>query len=196
MPIVGQTVGYVRVSSIDQNEERQLAGIKEAGIKLDKVFTDKTSGKNTKRPSLAECLNYVRQGDILVCHSIDRLARNLRDLQDIVDNMIEKGVSVRFVKENLVFSADEKTTPMQTLTLQLMGAFAEFERTLIRERQREGIALVKARGGKLGRGNAVTAETEKIMLEKLKLGIPKAHIARALKISRQTVHRYAKAATT
>lgn len=196
MAIVGQMVGYVRVSSIDQNEERQLAGIKEAGISLDKTFVDKTSGRDTKRVALAECLNYVRQGDILICHSIDRLARNLRDLQDIVDSMIKKGVSVRFVKENLIFSADEKTTPLQTLTLQLMGAFAEFERTLIRERQREGIALVKARGGKLGRGNAVTAETEKILLEKIKLGIPKAHIARDLQISRQTVHRYAKATMT
>lgn len=195
MAVVGQNVGYIRVSSVDQNEERQIEGIKAAGIPLDKTFIDKLSGKDTKRPALAECLRYMREGDTLICHSIDRLARNLRDLQEIIDGLQEKNVAVRFIKEALHFSADKQASPMQTLTLQLLGAFAQFERTLIRERQREGIALVRARGGKLGRGHALKPEEEQILMEKLKAGIPKVRIASDLNVSRQTVHRYAKTAS-
>lgn len=189
--IVGQNVGYIRVSSVDQNEERQTEGIKDAGIELDKIFVDKTSGKTTKRAALEECLRYLRDGDTLVCYSIDRLARNLLDLQKLIDSLSEQGVMVRFIKENLTFDG-RNVNPMQTLALQIMGAFAEFERALIRERQREGIALVKAKGGKIGRGNAVTPEQEQTLKEKLKAGIPKARIARDMGISRQTVYRYAK----
>lgn len=187
--VVGQTVAYIRVSSIDQNEERQLEGLKAAGLKLDKVFTDKASGKDVKRPALAECLRYVREGDVLVCHSIDRLARNLRDLQDLIADLSDKGVTVRFIKENMIFGANA-ANPMQILTLQLLGAFAEFERSLIRERQKEGIALVKAKGGKMGRGKAVTLEQEQTLKEKIMQGIPKARIARELGVSRQTVYNY------
>lgn len=189
----GQIVAYVRVSSLDQNEERQLEGLKAAGLKLDKIFTDKTSGKNVNRPALAECLRYVREGDVLACHSIDRLARNLRDLQDLIADLSERGVTVKFIKENMTFDGGKIASPMQNLTLQLLGAFAEFERNLIRERQREGIALIKAKGGKMGRGKAVTPEQEQALKKKLEAGIPKARIAREMGISRQTVYNYVKA---
>ena len=97
---MSQNIGYIRVSTLDQNTERQLAD-----VKLHKIFEDKASGKDTKRPALAECLRYLRQGDTLLVHSIDRLARNLEDLQKIVRELTDKGVSVRFVKENLIFQA-------------------------------------------------------------------------------------------
>ena len=138
-------VGYIRVSSVDQNTARQLDG-----IELDKVFEEKLSGKNIKdRPELQECLNFLRDKDVLLVHSIDRLARNQRDLQNIVGDLVAKGVSIKFVTENLEFG--NKDNPMGNLMLQMMGAFAEFERTMIKSRQREGIRKAKERGQQFGR---------------------------------------------
>lgn len=141
----GQSVGYVTVSSVDQNLARQLDG-----IKLDRVFEDKASGKDTKRPALAALQVFVREGDTVIVHSIDRLARNLVDLRAIVSGLNDKGVTVTFVKENLTFSTDT-SSPMNTLMLSMMGAFAEFERSMILERQREGIAAAKAASRPTGR---------------------------------------------
>src|SRR4051812_37491125 len=101
----GMIVGYQRVSTIDQNTERQLDG-----IELDKVFTDRASGKDTDRPQLAACLNFVREGDELVVHSMDRLARSLKDLLQIVEDLTGRGVTVRFAQNNLTFSSD-RTDP-------------------------------------------------------------------------------------
>src|SRR5690349_22565914 len=98
-----QRIGYVRVSTLDQNAERQLEG-----IKLDKTFTDKVSGKDTNRPQLQAALNHVREGDTLVVHSMDRLARNVEDMLRLVRELNEKGVSVEFVKENMVFTASKE----------------------------------------------------------------------------------------
>ncbi|WP_079590920.1 recombinase family protein, partial [Mycobacteroides abscessus] len=137
-------VGYVRVSTIDQHTDRQLDG-----IQTDRVFTDKASAKDTDRPELDELLRYVRAGDAVIVHSMDRLARNLDDLRRIVRELTGRGVCVEFVKEHLTFTGDE--SPMATLLLSIMGAFAEFERALIRERQREGITLAKQRGAYKGR---------------------------------------------
>ena len=150
----GQRVGYVRVSTLDQNTERQLDG-----IKLDKVFTDKASGRDTKRPQLAAALEYVREGDTLIVHSLDRLARNVDDLRRIVRELNERGVSVEFVKNRLTFSGG--ADPTARLMLTMLGAFAEFERELIRERQREGIAIAKAKGVYKGRKRALTPEQVK-----------------------------------
>src|ERR1700721_843936 len=132
----GKRIGYIRVSSVDQNTERQLDG-----VQLDKTFTDKASGKDTKRPQLQAALDYLRDGDVLVVHSMDRLARNLDDLRKIVLGLTERGVVVEFVKEHLTFTREDNA--MSKLLLSVMGAFAEFERSLISERQREGIALAK-----------------------------------------------------
>src|SRR3984885_4474942 len=134
---MGERVGYQRVSTIDQNVGRQLDAA--TGNKL---FIDKASGKDIHRPELARALDYVRAGDTLVVHSMDRLARNLEDLRRIVRELTAKGVKVEFAKENLTFAGDD--SPMNTLLLSMLGAVAEFERSMILERQREGIAIAKA----------------------------------------------------
>lgn len=140
----GQRIGYIRVSTLDQNPDRQLEG-----VQLSKVFIDKASGKDTQRPQLEALLSYVREGDTLVVHSMDRLARNLDDLRRMVQQLTGRGVRIEFVKESLAFTGED--SPMANLLLSVMGAFAEFERALIRERQREGISLAKQRGVYRGR---------------------------------------------
>ena len=175
-------VGYVRVSSVTQNTDRQDF----EGYELDKIFTDKASGSSRERPQLTACLEYLREGDTLLVHSIDRLARNSIDLQNIVSGLIEKGVSVRFIKESLVF--DNDASAMSKLMLQLLGAIGEFERAVIRERQAEGIAKAKAKGVYKGRKPSLNAEQIKEIREKVKLGVPKTKLAREYKVSRATVY--------
>ncbi len=177
----GQRVGYIRVSSIGQNSERQLAD-----VKVDKIFEEKVSAKNRNRPVLLKCLEYLREGDQLHIHSIDRLARNLVDLQDIITQLNKKGVSVHFHKEGLDFTGNDN--PMNRLMLQMMGAFAEFERNLIRERQAEGIAGAKKRGVKFGKTPALTPE----QIEEVKAMVAdrysKTEIAKKFGVSRQTIY--------
>lgn len=146
-----QRIGYIRVSTEEQNTERQLDG-----VSLDRVFTDKASGGTAHRPALEELLAYIREGDTLIVHSMDRLARNLDDLRRIVGDLTSRGVRIEFVKEGLAFTGDD--SPMATLLLSVMGAFAEFERALIRERQREGIAIAKQKGVYKGRKRSLTGE--------------------------------------
>jgi DNA invertase Pin-like site-specific DNA recombinase len=178
----GQHVGYVRVSSIGQNTDRQLAD-----IELDEVFEEKASAKSTvDRPVLAQCLKHVRKGDVLHVHSIDRLARNLAELQSLIDGLVQRGVSVHFHKENLLFSGT--ADPMQRLMLQMMGAFAEFERSLIRERQREGIAQARKAGKQIGRARSLTPEQVREIKERLARGETKASVAAAFGISRPTLY--------
>jgi DNA invertase Pin-like site-specific DNA recombinase len=181
---MGQRVGYQRVSSLDQNTARQLDG-----IELDKVFTDKASGKDTSRPELARAIEYVREGDTLVVHSMDRLARNLEDLRRIVRELTAQGVRVEFSKENLTFAGDD--SPMNTLLLSMLGAVAEFERSLILERQREGIALAKAAGKYKGRKAALSNERVAELRERLAQGESVTSLAKEFGISRQTVYNYA-----
>lgn len=178
---MGAQVGYKRVSSVDQNTDRQLEG-----VPVDKLFEDKASGKDTKRPGLDACLDYLREGDSLIVHSIDRLARNLADLERLVGGLNEKGVAVRFVKENLTFAGDD--TPMARLQLQMMGAFAQFERSMIRERQREGIAAAKAKGKHLGRSATLSMEQVAEIKEKAASGTPKAALAKEYGVSRPTLY--------
>ena len=178
----GQDVGYVRVSSTGQNDERQLSD-----VTLNEVFRDKCSGKDTKRPGLEDCLRHLRKGDTLHVHSLDRLARNLRDLQTMVESLNEKGISIHFHKENLVFSGD--SNPMQKLMLQMMGAFAEFERNLIRERQKEGIEAAKAKGVLIGSTPKLDEKTEKEMVTRaLQPGANKKALAEEYGITRATIY--------
>lgn len=177
-------VGYKRVSSVDQNPERQLSG-----LELDKVFEDKVSGSTIKRPQLKACLNYLREGDTLFVHSIDRLARNLSDLLQIIQDLMGKGVSLKFIKEGLSFEAESEGNPFQKLQLQILGSVAEFERSLIRERQREGIAKAKEKGKHLGRPKKITDDIRKQIMSMVDEGLPQPEIARRLKISRQSVWR-------
>jgi DNA invertase Pin-like site-specific DNA recombinase len=179
----GKRIGYVRVSSLDQNAERQLEG-----LELDKRLTDKASGKDVKRPQLQAALDYLRDGDVLVVHSMDRLARNLDDLRRIVTDLTKRGVVVEFVKEHLTFTAEENA--MSKLLLSVMGAFAEFERALIRERQREGIALAKRRGVYTGRKPSLTIERAAELRKRAHAGEKKAGLAREFGISRETLYQY------
>jgi DNA invertase Pin-like site-specific DNA recombinase len=180
----GQIVGYLRVSTVDQKELRQLEG-----VKLDKKFVDHASGKDLQRPHLAQLLEYVREGDTVVCHSMDRLGRNLDDLRKVVLSMTERGIRVRFVKENLTFTGAD--SPMANLLLSVMGAFAQFERELIRERQREGIALAKLRPGTYaGRKRSLSSAQAADLRRRVAAGEPRTALARELEISRQTLYRY------
>ena len=135
-------VAYKRVSTTDQNTDRQLT---DTGITFDKEFTDKATGKNTDRPALAAMLEYVREGDTIHVHSIDRLARSLVDLNKMIIELKKAGVNVRFHKEGLSFSTDN-TSAMDELLFNILGSFAQFEVSMIRERQREGIEVAKAAG--------------------------------------------------
>jgi DNA invertase Pin-like site-specific DNA recombinase len=181
--MIGQRVGYVRVSSYDQNPERQLAG-----TAIDRVFTDKASGKDAKRPQLEALMAFVREGDIVVAHSMDRLARNLDDLRHIVQALTKRGVRIEFVKEHLAFTGDD--SPMANLMLSVMGAFAEFERALIRERQREGIALAKQRGVYRGRKRSLSETEITECRRRIGSGDKKAQVARDFGISRETLYQY------
>lgn len=181
--MTGQRVGYRRVSAVDQNAGRQLDG-----VLVDKIFTDKASGKDVARPELQKALDYVRDGDTFVVHSMDRLARNLDDLRRTVRELTDKGVRVEFVKEAQTFTGEDN--PMSNLMLSLLGAVAEFERSLIRERQREGIALAKAQGKYRGGQPKLTAAQAAELAGRKRAGESVAALAREYGVSRQTVYRY------
>ena len=179
-------VAYVRVSSVDQNTERQIEGIQ--SLSPDKIFTDKCSGKDTKRPQLDAMLAYVREGDTLVVHSLDRLGRNLDDLRRLVSQLNGRGVAVQFLKENLTFTGDDNA--MSKLLFNMLGSFAEFERSLIRERQREGIAVAKKAGVYRGRKPSLTAEQADDLRKRVASGDKKAALAREFGICRETLYQY------
>lgn len=181
--MTGKRIGYIRVSSFDQNPERQLEN-----VQMDKVFTDKASGKDTKRPELENLLSFVREGDTVIVHSMDRLARNLDDLRRLVQQLTKRSVRIEFVKESLTFTGED--SPMANLLLSVMGAFAEFERELIRERQREGIALAKKRGAYRGRKRSLSDEQIAQMKQRIAAGEKKAGLALELGISRETLYQY------
>jgi DNA invertase Pin-like site-specific DNA recombinase len=181
--VTGQRVGYIRVSSLGQNPDRQLDG-----VEVDTVFTDTVSGKSVERPQLVAMLRFVRAGDVVIVHSMDRLARNLDDLRGLVRELTARGVRVRFAKEQLMFSSEQ--SPMAELLLSVLGVFAEFERALIRERQAEGIALAKARGAYRGRKRSLTPTQVSDLRARVATGESKAGLAREFGISRQTLYQY------
>jgi DNA invertase Pin-like site-specific DNA recombinase len=183
-----QRIGYVRVSSIDQNADRQLEH-----LHADKLFTDKASGKDTARPQLQALLAYAREGDTIVVHSMDRLARNVDDLRRLVQEQTRRGIRLQFIKENLTFTGDD--SPMAHLMLSVLGAVGQFERDLIKERQREGIALARQRGAYRGRKQALPADKLPELLQKVKAGEKKARLAREFGISRQTLYESLRRAT-
>ena len=184
----GHWIGYVRVSTVDQNAARQLEG-----VVVERTFTDKASGKDVKRPQLEAMLAFAREGDTIVCHSMDRMARNLDDLRRIVLGLTQRGIHVRFLKESLTFTGED--SPMANLLLSVMGAFAQFERELIKERQREGIAIAKKAGVYKGRKPSLTMEKAEHLRHRLALGEKRTAIARDLGISRFTTYEYAPVAS-
>lgn len=173
-------IGYRRVSTVEQNLDRQDLG------EVDKVFEEKISGASLKnRPALQQLIDFAREGDEVLVWSIDRIARDLRDLQWIIQKLIDKNVAIKFLSENLVFTS-ENNDPFAKLQLHLMGSFAEFERSIILKRQAEGIQKAKARGAYKGR--KPTIDPGKIMkLHQEGLGTTK--IAKQLHISRASVYR-------
>lgn len=179
----GQRIGYVRVSTVEQNASRQLDG-----QTLDRVFEDTVSGKSTDRPQLQAMLEFVREGDTILVHSMDRLARNLDDLRHLVKDLTTKGVKIQFLKENLTFTGDD--SPMANLLLSVMGAVAEFERALIRERQMEGIALAKKKGKFKGRKPKLSDQDIEVIRSRTKAGEKKAELAREYGISRETLYKH------
>lgn len=183
--MTGKRIGYIRVSTTDQNPDRQLEG-----IIIDKKFIDFASAKSTDRPQLQLMLEFAREDDIIIVHSMDRLARNLKDLRETVDTLVSKGIQVQFIKENLVFSG--RDSPMSILLLSLMGAFAEFEYSFIKERQREGIAVAKRQGRNIGAKKKLNKEKIEILKAEIVTNKSKTKIAEDLGISRFTLYQYLK----
>lgn len=173
-------VGYRRVSSTDQRLDRQVLG------ECSKVFEDQASGRDRDRPGLAACLAYVREGDTLRAYSADRLARSLTDLIALVDDLTERGVRVEFVKEGMVFDR-ESGDPYARCLMQVMGAFAELERNLIRARQAEGIALAKERGAYRGRKPALTAEEVEVARRRRADGVTLARLVKDFGVAKSTM---------
>lgn len=181
--MTGKRIGYIRVSTVEQNPDRQLEG-----MHLDKRFVDYASAKSTDRPQLKQMLEFVREDDSVVVHSMDRFARNLRDLKELVDGLVKRKVTVEFVKENLIFSGEQSAT--SNLVLHLMGAFAEFEYAFIKERQREGIEIAKRKGRFRGGTKKIDAEKLEILRRELLTRKTKSQIAVDLGVSRFTLYRY------
>jgi len=181
-------VGYRRVSASDQNLDRQQLG------DVEKIFDEYESGAKLDRPGLIAAIDFVRDGDKFIVYSIDRLARSLIDLEKIMKALLKKGVTIIFLKERLEFSGDV-SRPIDTLQFQIMSAFAQFERSIIKERQKEGIMQARAKGKHLGRPNtvpndkvrALNAEGNTPTQIACELGISRASVYRVLNISTDKV---------
>ena len=186
---MSQSIGYVRVSTREQSTGRQSDGMQ--SLKLDKVFTEKVSGKSKDRPQLRACIDYAREGDILYIYSIDRLARSLSDLQSIIEELVSKGVAVSFIKESQTYSRDN-SNPFNKVLLQVLGAFAEFERNITLERQAEGIAHAKQHGTKTGRPfgkQPLDMSRRDEAIELSKQGNNISQISRSMNLSRASIYK-------
>lgn len=181
----GQIVGYARVSSPEQNLDRQTSQLTEAGAQ--KLFTDTVSGSTRDRPGLDAVVDYLRADDTLLVTSMDRLARSLVDLHTLVDELTTNGITVTFLQEGQSYS--DNPSPTGKLLLGMLGAVAEFERSIIRERQAEGIARAKARGTYKGRKPVPDEKIEQARIL-VSQGIPKARVARDLGISRSSLYKH------
>lgn len=173
-------VAYKRVSTVDQNTARQLEG-----MTFDKVFEDKVSGKDTNRPELLAMLDYIRNGDELYVHSLDRLGRNTSDLIQLMEQLKNKGVTVIFDKNKMTFEPDT-SNPMNNLMFTMLSAFSQFERDLMLERQREGIAIAKAEGKYKGKAKKINDDQIRRMVAE---GLSYRKTADELDISLSTVQR-------
>lgn len=180
----GQRIGYARVSTVDQNLDRQISALGD----IDRLFTDEASGSSRARPGLDAALDYLRDGDELIVSSMDRLARSVRDLHDLVDELTGRGVTVAFLREAQTYRPGA-ADPMGRLMLSMLGAVAEFERAIIHERQAEGIAAARRRGVYARRRPTVTAELVEEVHRLVDQDVPKAVVARRLGLSRAAVYR-------
>ena len=174
-----KNIAYIRVSTIVQNTTRQLQD-----LEFDETFTDKVSGKDNNRPALMEMIKFVREGDIIHVHDLSRLGRNIKELRNLIDELINKGVTVKFHKEQLTFN--NSSDAMSKLLLNMLGAVYEFEREVMLERQREGIAIAKAEGKYKGRKPTVDSSE---ILKLIKKGVSIRKVAAELGIGISTVMR-------
>lgn len=176
-------IAYLRVSTTEQNTDRQLT---DTGFEWDKTFTDKCSGGSVQRPALEQLKEYVREGDTVHVHSIDRLARNLVDLKQLVDEWNSQGVSVQFHKEGLTFTAGG-SDHMAELMLNMLGAVAQFELSMIQERRQEGIEKAKAAGKY--KGKPANEKNHQRIAELRSQGVSLRKIAKEVGVSLSTVQR-------
>ncbi|GAA6203876.1 recombinase family protein [Thalassotalea sp. SU-HH00458] len=173
-------IGYIRVSTVEQNTARQLLN-----LKLDKVFTDKCSGKDTNRPALTQLIEFSREGDVIHCHDISRMARSTEDLLRLIKEFTAKNITLKFHKENLTF--DGSNNPLQQLMMTILSGIYQFERAMILERQREGIEIAKAKGKY--RGKRVNHKLHDQIRELYAQGHNKTQIAKKLGCVRATVYK-------
>ncbi len=178
---------YKRVSTAEQNFDRQLNG-----LIFDREFIEKVSGKNTDRPQLQALLSILRENDEVHVHELSRLARNTKDLLSIVEQILESGSGIKFHKENLHFVSGEKRPPVQDLMLSLLGSIAQFERDLLLERQREGIALAKQRGVYKGRQSRFSKDDLRQISVDFKKTKNKSGLAKRWGISRAYLYKIAR----
>jgi DNA invertase Pin-like site-specific DNA recombinase len=179
----GQKIGYIRVSSIDQNTDRQLAA-----IRLDKIFEEKVSGKDIKRPQLEAMLSHIREGDHVYVHELSRLGRSMIDLHQLVEQILKKDVSITFVKEKLTYASGQDADPMQEAMFGMLSVFSQFERSLIKQRQKEGIAAAKKAGKHLGRPIKLTDEQKIEIIGKHKGGSTPSQLSKEYGVSRGTIY--------
>ncbi len=178
-------IAYIRVSTIEQNEQRQIEAMEK--YKIEKWFIEKVSAKDTNRPKLQEMLDFAREGDTIHIHDFSRLARSTKDLLDIVEKLNQKGITLISNKENI-----DTSTPTGKLMLTMIGAINEFERTNLLERQREGIAIAKRNGKYKGRKPVSIPDFEKHYQRYMKREISKSQLAKELNISRPTLDKLIK----
>ena len=179
-------VWSIRVSSEDQNEARQVELAKKEGA--EKIFIDKLSGKDLERPQFQAMMNYVREGDDVYFHDLSRAGRNLQDVLNSITTLRGKGVNIHFMAENLHLDA-KKTNPIQDFFFHMMAAFAQCERAMNKERQREGTEIAKRNGSFLGRASKLTEENIKEALRMVELGVTKIKIAKKFNITKSTLNR-------
>ena len=173
-------VGYVRVSTVEQNEGRQLVTMDKYNV--EKLFIEKVSAKDTKRPQLQAMVDFVREGDTIVIHDFSRLARSTKDLLELVELFNSKGVKLISNKENI-----DSSTPTGKLMLTMIGAINEFERANLLERQREGIALAKKQGKYKGRKEVKVDNFEYHYNRYMRREVSKSQLAKELSVSRPTL---------
>lgn len=178
-------VGYVRVSTVEQNESRQFITMKKYNV--EKVFSEKVSAKDTNREKLNKMLEFVREGDTIVIHDFSRLARSTKDLLHIVELLEDKNVNLISAKENI-----DSSTPTGKLMLTMIGAINEFERTNMLERQREGIAIAKEQGKYKGRKEVKVDNFEEYYMRYLNRELNKTQLAKELDVSRPTLDKLIK----
>jgi DNA invertase Pin-like site-specific DNA recombinase len=175
-------IGYARVSTGEQSLDAQLDALRPC---CEKVFTDKISSRKDDRPGLRKCLEYMRAGDVLVITKLDRLARSLKELIQMVDDLKKRGIQVNSLEDSI-----DTTTPQGTFFFHLFGAVAEFERDLIRQRTMAGLSAARARGRTGGRRLIMTREKRDAVSKLLQAGIDPLVIAKQVGISKTTLYRY------